>query len=378
MEEKGSNFTEECYGLMPMENLVAVWAAICVHVLSMVVIVTFAHEVSVKVDIDHPVFAVIHQELKVVVASETVICLLFGVSLIHHMEVLLLLMCIMSVLSMQFHQLSWLGITILRYTVGLLQEAKKDLVFLQLLYRYYLLVIAKGSDFDIALLRQRSKKLILISALPFVIMCQIPWLCILLWHGWPEVPISDLKTDTFLWLSSSTIVLSNAPDFASILIYIKMVWHFHHKNLVVLPLEPVINFAVDPGDLADFGGIWVGGGDMDSQDSGINPSADDHVDQRPNTPPPPPNVQDNNAPKSEHDVKSVMRVLKWHVSLCLVDALLSVSSAFLCSKFGHGILHTAVLVSAVWIPFLVIKCNFKNLKDVGNFHCVKLFCCKVR
>ncbi len=120
MMGQGSNVTtgEECYGLMPLEDPVAVCGAVCLHTVSLGVLAAFVRAVSCGVDISHPVFAVVHQELKVVMAAESIICLFFGISLVHHAEVFLLLMCIVSTLSMQFHQLSWLGITILRYTFG--------------------------------------------------------------------------------------------------------------------------------------------------------------------------------------------------------------------------------------------------------------------
>ncbi len=233
-------------------------------------------------------------------------------------------------------------------------------------YRYYLLVVNPGPDADMTFLRQRSKKLILMSFLPFVTLCQLPWLCILLWNGWPEVPISDLDTGTFLWLSSSNIALSNLPDLASILIYIKMVCHFHWKRSAVQPEEPMANFVVVPEDLADFGGIWVGG-DIASLEGGINPSAGEVKD-----PAPPNNTQEHGTPKKEHDIKSVMRVLKWHVLLCMVDVILALSSALICSPIGHGVLHACILASGVWIPFLIIKNNFQNLEYLRIVFCAKM------
>ena len=68
-----------------------------------------------QVDGQHPVFAVVLQELPVVLAGELALCAILGMELLHqHREEHLMLMGVVSTLVMQFHQLSWLCITILR------------------------------------------------------------------------------------------------------------------------------------------------------------------------------------------------------------------------------------------------------------------------
>ena len=228
------------------------------------------------------------------------------------------------------------------------------------------------------------------STIPFIIMCQLPWICILLWHGWPRVPMTDLEPRVFLMISVSTTVVSNVPDLASIVIYLKMVCHFRGHQNSVHPLEHIGGKENTSSDSPDFRGIWVGE-EMGATDSTGNNSLQEQNPPSspsqspapvpepavvpapaPTTTPPPQSVPLNEA-EPGHDVSTVMKVLRWHVCLCLSDASFAVGFVFVCSPVGKAVYHITNIFLGAWVPILVIKNNFRQLDSIGISNLFDLF-----
>ncbi len=240
-------------------------------------------------------------------------------------------------------------------------------------------------------LRRRSTRWIRRAALPFVLLCQIPWLCIFCLSGWPGVPMTELEPEVFLWSTAGTIAVSNIPDFTSIVVYVRMLRHFRRqkKSKAAVLKQPVAAPEVEAAAAAAadeaYGGIWVGG-DAVSLDVKINNFVGDQ--DLPNLPqslqqhysPPMPPVLSaaaggdvgaaggaggaGGAVDSDHGEKAVMKAIKCHVSLCLVDAVLTFTTIFVCSPHGKIVFHLVVLVNGIWVPFIVIKNSFKQLDSL--------------
>ncbi len=118
--EMASNSTisssEPC-SLHPSDNLNLVLATI--HLLTLSVQSVTAKMVYDKVEIAHPVFAAIFQEL-VVVTSLNVFCLVclfstFKITDVRWMDYVMLTYTMGGVFALQFHQTTWLCVTYLRY-----------------------------------------------------------------------------------------------------------------------------------------------------------------------------------------------------------------------------------------------------------------------
>ena len=254
-------------------------------------------------------------------------------------------------------------------------------------------MVAPNSDVDMPRLKRRSQRLIWMSAVPFMVLCQASWLSILLWQGWPEVPIASLDRKVLLLTSSTTIALSNIPDLLSILVYLQMVRHFRRKKSSVQPSAAAANNnnnnngdneVVDEFELANFGGIWVGS-DQGSIESGASSAEkEDSFGQlrlpgqatSPPLPPPPiplpPEQHEEDNAEEQHRVRSVMKVLRWHAALCLADAALVLVSVMACtSPLGQWTYHVGMLVTGFWIPVLLVRCNFKQLQGSGCCRCTR-------
>ncbi len=199
-----------------------------------------------------------------------------------------------------------------------------------------------GAEVDMPSLRRRSLAAVWKSALPFLLLGQAPWLAIFLWQGWPTVPVDELPSETLLWTAVANTVASNAPDICSIAVYAKMMWHFRRS---VQPAHHQVYYNNDDQISViskEYGGIWVGEEEEENQ-------------AQPPPPPPPENTG--------HESKSVMRVLRWHVSLCLADAAVTASAAVLCSPAaGKAAYHAYVLVNCFWVPLIVVTSNFRQLR----------------
>ncbi len=113
-----TNISEECNGLLPLDNVAGMCLLLVLHVLTLTVLVIFVKVVYDKVDIKHPVFAIVYQDLVVVLVCESTMFLFLVVTLVEHKELFLMVISSAKTLSVQFHQLSWLAVTVLRLTAN--------------------------------------------------------------------------------------------------------------------------------------------------------------------------------------------------------------------------------------------------------------------
>ena len=80
--------------------------------------------------------------------------------------------------------------------------------------------------------------------------------------------------------------------------------------------------------------------------------------------PPPPSPPSS----SGHETWAVMRVLRRHVLLSLLDVSAVVATFFLCSSAGVVLSYAMKFLFSFWIPLLVVKGNFRQLDGVvGSF-----------
>ncbi len=177
------------------------------------------------------------------------------------------------------------------------------------------------------------------AELLFVPLGQVPWLYSISQNGWPARSISEIELKNRGYLVRiifMTMVLSNVPDYLSILLYIKM--YLMSKKLV----QPEIVVQNQEG----FGGIWVG--DNVPELEGVAQVPQVHV----------PNGQ------QQDKMNTISKLLKWNVVFSLVDltsiilwdqlnclGTLAISASF---TFQNAISY--------WIPMLLLAINFKKFR----------------
>ncbi len=223
------------------------------------------------------------------------------------------------------------------------------------------------SNVDMAKLKKRALFAVWAMYLPYALLCQLPWLSIFLWHGWPRVPMSRMEPIVFLWCAISTAVVSNTPDYVSIFLYCKMARHFRSQDSLELG-EQQPNDNMSSNSVVDFGGIWVGG-DMGSLDVMFNNFVGESPEGSPPQQLPPPAINSPNHDSNSnphHGAEAVMKVLKWHMCLCLLDVFFAILTPLTCTPVGKVTYHFNILVSCVWVPILLMKNNFRQLDNLGK------------
>ncbi len=163
--------------------------------------------------------------------------------------------------------------------------------------------------------------------MPFLALTQGIAVFILKSHGWPNVPIRSFGNSTGVLLTGTAILISNLPDFVSVIIYY-IIWK-HLKTPKECEEE------------LPYGGIWVG------------EVFDDPI---------PVVIHKNN--DLEHKIDSVMKALHWHFKLCLVDLALPILTIWACNKKAIYFLYPFQILCFYWVPFLVIKKGFSQLDGV--------------
>ena len=105
---------------------------------------------------------------------------------------------------------------------------------------------------DLPLLRRRATRLLWWCALPYWLLCQVPWLSVLTSQDWPrDKNAVDLDPWVHLAAFTSTILVYNLPDLASVAIYARMLLHFRRQQQQQQP-------EVFEMEELPYGGIWVG------------------------------------------------------------------------------------------------------------------------
>ncbi len=166
----------------------------------------------------------------------------------------------------------------------------------------------------------------------FLPLCQMPWLIGILHHGWPAISIHELALNhhgLLMKVLYVTIVISNLPDFLSILIYAKM--YSIGRRIV----EPTDNSPQPP-----FEGIWVGENE---------PPAEDMI-----------SVPEN-ASQQQDKMRVILKLLKWNAIFCLIDLTTGlIWDRVLCQgRLGTVVGYTFQTFICYWIPIVVLGSNFK-------------------
>ena len=177
----------------------------------------------------------------------------------------------------------------------------------------------------------------------FFILCQVLFLLPVLITGWPGVKLTQLALTKAGLIQLST---SNIPDFASIIIFVKMRLHFRKKNAV----HPII--VQQPSLDSGAGGIWMGGNGDHPMDEANGEDQDIHNG---------PNVNNAEQEDTRHKAEAVMKALRRHSCLSLVDLTAAINFFFMCNQVSKIAVYFYVPGICFWIPLFVIKSSFKEM-----------------
>ncbi len=230
--------------------------------------------------------------------------------------------------------------------------------------RYYLIICSTGKEVDLAKMRRWSLRIIWLATPLYLALSIVPGILINRSHGWPEIPLKKLdRSVTILNVVIST-ALSNVPDLVSLAVYARMLRALRNQVHPVIAEE-------DP-----YGGIWVG---EEESSPGVQPGGGDEIglqvigggsDRNPpqhhhqkQTPPEP---QANNKEATDK-IKSVMRVLRTHSAVSLLDVSMVLSSLFFCSRYGVVLAYGMQFLFGFWVPLLVISRNFKQFDSLWSY-----------
>ncbi len=231
--------------------------------------------------------------------------------------------------------------------------------------RYYLIICSTGKEVDLAKMRRWSLRIIWLATPLYLALSIVPGILINRSHGWPEIPLKKLdRSVTILNVVIST-ALSNVPDLVSLAVYARMLRALRSQ------VHPVTAEEEDP-----YGGIWVG---EEESSPGVQPGGGDEIglqvigggsDRNPpqhhhqkQTPPEP---QANNKEATDK-IKSVMRVLRTHSAVSLLDVSMVLSSLFFCSRYGVVLAYGMQFLFGFWVPLLVISRNFKQFDSLWSY-----------
>ncbi len=200
-----------------------------------------------------------------------------------------------------------------------------------------------------ARLRRLSLRCVWGVLLPFALSCQVPCYLILANLGWPRKPWTELDHWSVVGAYTLALGLSNLPDLASIGLFIAMRCHFGTNNSVQ-PMQDGGGHQGNPEN--DAGGIWMGGnGDFPLQHLGESASSESSK---------------ANADAEQHEAEAVMRILRRHAALSLLDVAGALVAAFYCHPAGKAAAYIQPVLSGIWVPFLTIKGCFHQMKDFGK------------
>ncbi len=220
--------------------------------------------------------------------------------------------------------------------------------------RYNLLVKKKH---DITGNYTFSKKKVLFAVwalfLPLLFLSNLTIQIIMRLYGWPSIEFQNLDQSATILISVSGVAIGNVPDVVSICIYFKIWKHFQTSVG-----NAVDEFAND--DLNNYGGIWVGEANEPIPHALEGDNEDAYSEY--------PNPQDN-AMDGSHEAKAVMRALRYHICLSLLDMVLLVRIFFAWSLTKLMVVFFVQAIVAYWIPLFVIVNGFQQLHKIrkGSF-----------
>lgn len=221
-----------------------------------------------------------------------------------------------------------------------------------------LIVLGPTYDVDIRKWRRKVCIAIWITELVFFPVSQVPWYLIVVSKGFPEVSMNEImqpQKPEFALVAVVNNLTNNLPDMISVSVYLKMVWSLRRLVQPSADLTPTNQEHDTSSDLA-YGGIWVGEG----------PELENH------SPPPLPNENS----QASHNEKNVMRALKWHALLSLTDVALVTFAYFYCISGGKELGNICQILCYFYIPFLLVRFNFKQLQGIETQMLFRLKCCK--
>ncbi len=212
--------------------------------------------------------------------------------------------------------------------------------------RYYFLVKLKPNEFvDVQAMTKKSCVMVWVVAVPLMFCTRIVEYVTVAGNCFPSLP-NIQEVSRFAIISAMLIsnVFYNIPDFISIIVYLKMTKHFSKKSTYVHP---------NPSDQE---GIWVGDVEV---------------------PEPPNNHEDEETQQGQtSESKAILKKLRVHISLCLLDMAYHVLNAVLVRTVaGSIIIKVYLVVICVWLPLFVVKANVKQL-DGMSMYAMALLTCK--
>ena len=301
----------------------AILSLVLSHMLSTAGLTVTTLIVWLRIDTSHPVFAIVWQE----VLFQLALSLVSFVSLLplcnDYLLVWYKLTTVITVVSVSFHQVSWLAITHLRYLLMVKMTP------------------TEVESADLTSLRRYFKKIVPFGTVLFLIVCAMFWAAMLA----PQKRLAeDVEPTIRFYTRMGTFGFLNLPDYASLAYYARLWWHFkdtmHASNLVA----PVEN---EPSGQGNAPGPSNVEGHLDQQEPFVS-----LVRQR-----------------------TVMRTLRVHVALALADLLIMPPAALFeersCQFFYLA--HCNAVV-AFWLPLLVITRDFNQINGVNLREVLKEMC----
>ncbi len=209
-------------------------------------------------------------------------------------------------------------------------------------YRYYLFYIAKPrEEVDMTRIKKISFFVVWMGEIIFLSLGQMVWLVNVTQQGWPATYISDIVQNNpgfLIIVFLKSMVLSNIPDYLTILIYLKMCF------LASKTVQPDIEMQNQEAH----GGIWVGENVVIQQEQNVDVQE----------PPTHSQHQDN--------MTSIYRCLRFNVIFCLVDfSFAIVWGQLMCQGTVATIVcYTFQNLTSYWIPMIALVINFEKF---GSF-----------
>ncbi len=101
-----------------VKSMAAMAMFVLAHCVTLLVLAVFAKMTHERAELAHPVFAVIFQEIIIIIFCEvSALCILTALITYPENNILLVLYSLPAFTAMQFHQVTWLTVTCLRYAI---------------------------------------------------------------------------------------------------------------------------------------------------------------------------------------------------------------------------------------------------------------------
>ena len=278
--------------------------------------------IRLRIDTSHPIFAIVHHEVKILLGLSLVLSVMLLALFNDHLLLWYKLGTFTTFVALSLHQVSWLAITHLRYKL--------------------LVTMSPGEveEIDLGKMRKQFTLLVQVGSVMSLIFCIIFWVAVLVPHG---KALEDVEQNTRLTARMGSMLVSNLPDYISVIYYVKMWLHFkppHTSGNSVAPSMPE----------ADQESSHQGQDSVSTNALPDDPTADLSATRR----------------------KSAMRTLKSHVILALMDILVEPLALFIkgkrCKFFFLAYCNAVV---GFWLPLVVITRDFNQINGVNLGEVVK-------